>query len=99
MEPDGGTTNIRNVKSKHWTRWLGPENRSVVPLNSFSEFNKAAKFIFAADEKRRQRHEISPENNGFAAADLHVMPAKKAREGGPFFGSGHLDGHCHSVLQ
>jgi len=23
MEPDGGTTNIRNVKSKHWTRWLG----------------------------------------------------------------------------
>jgi putative SOS response-associated peptidase YedK len=20
MEPDGGTTNIRNVKSKHWTR-------------------------------------------------------------------------------
>src|SRR5438105_11022060 len=23
MEPDGGTTNIRNVTSKHWTRWLG----------------------------------------------------------------------------
>ena len=23
MEPDGGTTNIRNVKCKHWTRWLG----------------------------------------------------------------------------
>jgi putative SOS response-associated peptidase YedK len=22
MEPDSGTTNIRNVKSKHWTRWL-----------------------------------------------------------------------------
>jgi hypothetical protein len=20
MEPDGGTTNVRNVKSKHWTR-------------------------------------------------------------------------------
>ena len=41
MEPDGGTTNIRNVKSKHWTRWLGPEHRCVVPFNSFSEFNKA----------------------------------------------------------
>src|SRR3954454_17572841 len=27
MEPDSGTTNIRNVKSKHWTRWLGVENR------------------------------------------------------------------------
>ena len=30
MEPDSGTTNIRNVKSKHWTRWLGVENRCVV---------------------------------------------------------------------
>lgn len=27
MEPDSGTTNIPNVKSKHWTRWLGVENR------------------------------------------------------------------------
>lgn len=35
MEPDGGTTNIRNVKSQHWTRWLGVENRCVVPFNSF----------------------------------------------------------------
>lgn len=41
MEPDGGTTNIRNVTSKHWTRWLGVENRCLVPFNSFSEFNKA----------------------------------------------------------
>ena len=40
MEPDSGTTNIRNVKSKHWTRWLGVENRCVVPFNSFSELNK-----------------------------------------------------------
>jgi putative SOS response-associated peptidase YedK len=41
IEPDGGTTNIRNVKSKHWTRWLGVENRCVAPFNSFSEFSKA----------------------------------------------------------
>jgi putative SOS response-associated peptidase YedK len=33
MEPDSGTTNIRNVKSKHWTRWLGAGNRCVVPFN------------------------------------------------------------------
>jgi putative SOS response-associated peptidase YedK len=54
MEPDGGTTNIRNVKSKHWTRWLGPENRCVVPFNSFSEFNKAegGDIWFALDESR-----------------------------------------------
>src|SRR6266581_2618156 len=54
MEPDSGTTNIRNVSSKHWTRWLGPENRCVVPLNSFSEFNKAegGDIWFALDESR-----------------------------------------------
>jgi putative SOS response-associated peptidase YedK len=38
MEPDGGTTNIRNVKSNHWTRWLGVEKCCVVPFNSLSEF-------------------------------------------------------------
>src|ERR1700730_11790108 len=54
MEPDGGTTNIRNVKSKHWTRWLGVENRCVVPFNSFSEFNKAegGDIWFAFDDTR-----------------------------------------------
>lgn len=54
MEPDSGTTNIRNVKSKHWTRWLGPEHRCVVPFNSFSEFNKAegGDIWFAIDESR-----------------------------------------------
>src|SRR5207245_5607366 len=54
MEPDGGTTNIRNVKSKHWTRWLGPESRCLVPFNSFSEFNKAegGDIWFALDETR-----------------------------------------------
>ena len=54
MEPDGGTTNIRNVKSKHWTRWLGVENRCVVPFSSFSEFNKAegGDIWFALDETR-----------------------------------------------
>ena len=54
MEPDSGTTNIRNVNSKHWTRWLGVEHRCVVPFTSFSEFNKAAggDIWFAFDESR-----------------------------------------------
>jgi putative SOS response-associated peptidase YedK len=30
MEPDGGTTNIRNVKSKHWTRWVGSYRPKLV---------------------------------------------------------------------
>lgn len=42
MEPDGGTTNIRNTASAHWKRWLGPANRCLVPFTSFSEFNRDA---------------------------------------------------------
>lgn len=54
MEPDGGTTNIRNTSSKHWQRWLGPDNRCLVPFTSFSEFDARTKenVWFAADESR-----------------------------------------------
>jgi putative SOS response-associated peptidase YedK len=54
MEPDSGTTNIRNVNSKHWQRWLGIESRCVVPFTSFSEFNKAGggDIWFALNESR-----------------------------------------------
>ncbi|SFM27305.1 Putative SOS response-associated peptidase YedK [Bradyrhizobium sp. NFR13] len=54
MEPDGGTTNIRNVKSAHWKRWYGTEHRCIVPFTSFSEFNKAegGDIWFALDESR-----------------------------------------------
>jgi putative SOS response-associated peptidase YedK len=34
---DPGVTNVRNVVSPHWRRWLGIENRCVVPFTSFSE--------------------------------------------------------------
>jgi putative SOS response-associated peptidase YedK len=34
---DSGVTNIRNVKSPHWRRWLGVGHRCVVPFTSFSE--------------------------------------------------------------
>jgi putative SOS response-associated peptidase YedK len=34
---DSGVTNVRNVESAHWRRWLGPENRCVVPFTSFAE--------------------------------------------------------------
>src|SRR5262249_12876679 len=39
MEPDSGTTNIRNTSSGHWKRWLGPDNRCLVPLTSLSEYD------------------------------------------------------------
>ncbi len=34
---DPGVTNVRNTKSPHWRRWLGVENRCLVPFTSFSE--------------------------------------------------------------
>lgn len=37
LEPDSGTTNIRNTASAHWKPWLGPHNRCLVPFTSFSE--------------------------------------------------------------
>lgn len=55
-KPDGGVTNIRNVASPHWRRWLGPENRCVVPWTTFCEWEdtkpKKTKRWFAIDETR-----------------------------------------------
>lgn len=54
---DPGVTNVRNVKSPHWRRWLGIESRCVVPFSSFSE-NEALPdgthppVWFALDESR-----------------------------------------------
>jgi putative SOS response-associated peptidase YedK len=31
-------TNIRNASSPHWRAWLKPENRCLVPVNSFAEY-------------------------------------------------------------
>jgi len=37
MEPDGGTTNVRNTASAHWKPWLSPDHRCLVPFTAFSE--------------------------------------------------------------
>ena len=34
---DRGVTNVRNAKSPHWRRWLGPEHRCLVPFDAFAE--------------------------------------------------------------
>lgn len=59
MEPDRGTTNVRRVESRHWTRWLGVPNRCVVPFTSFAEPDPASanggpipNAWFALDESR-----------------------------------------------
>ncbi|OLP56844.1 hypothetical protein BJF92_12290 [Rhizobium rhizosphaerae] len=55
-KPDTGVTNIRNVTSPHWRRWLAPENRCVVPWTTFCEWEdtkpKKRKRWFAIDEDR-----------------------------------------------
>jgi putative SOS response-associated peptidase YedK len=75
MEPDTGTTNIRNVNSKHWQHWLAAENRCVVPFTSFSEFNKAAggDIWFALDESRPLAV--------FAGIWTHWTSVRKVKEG------------------
>lgn len=53
---DGGVTNIRNVTSPHWRRWLGVGHRCLVPFTSFSEYDtvdgKKIPVWFAAAESR-----------------------------------------------
>ena len=42
MEPDSGTTNVRNTASSHWKPLLDPANRCLVPFTSFSEPSRDA---------------------------------------------------------
>lgn len=37
LEPDSGTTNVRNTSSSHWKPWLSPANRCLIPFTAFSE--------------------------------------------------------------
>jgi putative SOS response-associated peptidase YedK len=50
-------TNVRNAASPHWRRWLGVENRCVVPFTSFAENERMPDgsrppIWFALDESR-----------------------------------------------
>lgn len=54
---DPGVTNVRNVSSPHWRRWLGVESRCVVPFTSFAEHEvlpngSRPPIWFAFDESR-----------------------------------------------
>ncbi|QUD86969.1 SOS response-associated peptidase family protein [Phenylobacterium montanum] len=63
MEPDKGSTNVRNTTNAqgktnaHWRPWLGPPNRCLVPFTSFAEpdqdYERTRKNIwFALDDSR-----------------------------------------------
>jgi putative SOS response-associated peptidase YedK len=57
---DPGVTNIRNVKSPHWRRWLGIEHRCVVPFTSFSEHEALPDGASRRCGSRSMRHVLSP---------------------------------------
>ncbi|CAN7155613.1 SOS response-associated peptidase family protein [Rhizobium sp. LjRoot254] len=59
MEPDGGTTNVRRTDSKHWKRWLGIENRCLVPFTRFAE----------PDPVRQEAERLSYRPNAWFALD------------------------------
>jgi putative SOS response-associated peptidase YedK len=76
---DPGITNIRNVDSPHWRRWLGVESRCVVPFTSFSENEiltdgSRPPVWFAFDESRRLAF--------FTGLWTRWTPVRKVREGG-----------------
>jgi putative SOS response-associated peptidase YedK len=77
LEPDSGTTNIRNVTSAHWKRWLTPANRCLVPFTSFSEYDtvdgKKVPAWFALDDERPLV--------AFAGLWTHWTSVRKAKEG------------------
>jgi putative SOS response-associated peptidase YedK len=55
-KPDSGVTNIRNIGSPHWRRWLGPDSRCLVPWTEFCEWEdtkpKKTKRWFALNEEK-----------------------------------------------
>ncbi|MGL3104927.1 SOS response-associated peptidase [Bradyrhizobium sp. BR 1432] len=77
MELDSGMTNIRNVSSAHWKRWLGTEHRCLVPFTSFSEYDtvdgKKVPVWFAPDESRPLL--------AFAGLWTNWTSVRKAKEG------------------
>jgi len=45
-------TNIRNASSPHWRGWLKPENRCLVPANSFAEYAPEPNPIQRGEKRR-----------------------------------------------
>ncbi|MCI4680594.1 SOS response-associated peptidase [Rhodoblastus acidophilus] len=75
---DPGVTNVRNVASPHWRRWLGPANRCLVPFTSFSEYEtmpdkKKIPVWFALDDGRPLA--------AFAGVWTSWTSVRKAKEG------------------
>ncbi|WP_241565259.1 SOS response-associated peptidase family protein [Paenirhodobacter populi] len=79
---DPGVTNIRNVSSPHWRRWLGTEHRCLVPFTSFSEIDGRPLAFFAGirtqwtSVRKLKEGEVTGEFFGFltCAPNAEVQP-------------------------
>lgn len=47
---DPGVTNVRNLASPHWQRWLGRDHRCLVPLAAFAEPIRGGNQWFASTD-------------------------------------------------
>lgn len=78
---DGGVTNVRNVSSPHWRRWLGVESRCVAPATEFSEYGS----VRDPDTKRLPLHwfALSEERPLFVFAGIWTRwtSVRKVKEG------------------
>ena len=66
---DPGVTNIRNVKSSHWRRWLGVESRCVVPSTKAEKVIRH--FAFLDLPKRTIFHTITLWQNDYHNVSGH----------------------------
>jgi hypothetical protein len=78
-------TNIRNTSSPHWRGWLKPENRCLVPFNSFAEYapepnpetKKKDVVWFALNDDRPLPHSLAsgPSSKATVAPNPSQSPA------------------------
>jgi putative SOS response-associated peptidase YedK len=91
---DPGVTNVRNVGSPHWRRWLGIENRCLVAFTSFAEnehlpdgrrppvwfaFNETRPLAFFAGMSTRWTS-VQKVNEGEATNDLFAFLTTEANK-------------------
>lgn len=78
---DPGVTNIRNVASPHWRRWLGIESRCLVPATAFSEYGQERD----PETKRLKLHWFAIDEEQplffFAGIWTHWRSVRKVKEG------------------
>lgn len=78
---DPGVTNIRNVASPHWRRWLGVGSRCVVPFTSFAEPDPASKIEGGRTPNAWFAQDASRPLMAFAGIWTPWKGVKKVRDG------------------